>query len=309
MKKNLLLLVLLFVVVQLGCAQMDVYDYKREQLKGYKKVIQTRINYSSSSDSSISETIYHVNPLGEIIKYEHYDTSLSMWANFDYDTNGKLIAEEVHRPGYIYDEKIKDDVRVWEEDTYEGILYTYLNGRLIEKRIYYSDEGEVSNRSITYFKYDKYGRIVKDMHIDLFMGFTGTFHPNTDSLTSMNFKEESDTSQTLYSYRKDSLIETSIDRDKEVTYAYSKLNSAGLPIKTVWKDKKGNLIMVSSYIYDKKGKLLVRKQEFIDINRIKFDYTTADEEKIVYLANGLPYQSLSYDKDGTLLSRTIVKYE
>jgi hypothetical protein len=73
-------------------------------------------------------------------------------------------------------------------------------------------------------------------------------------------------------------------------------------------DNTGNQILVYSYLYDKKGKLLVEKREFIDENKIQFDYSAEDELKIDYHANGLPYQSLGYSK-GKLLTRTTVKYE
>ncbi len=289
--------------------QISGYDFKREDLKGYKKLTSIRTNYFGRDSSSYS-SIYFINEFGDITKSEHYDKKeLTHWTKYEYYDNGVLKYEENHSPIFRYDEKTKKEIGQIKDDTYHGKMFEY-NGMLLTKVIYIDCyEGSKSYDFVVLYEYDNSGRPIKEVSVDGNIGLTGKFKPNSSIIDTLYNKDKVTRWTKKYVHRADSIICTDYDDQDEIQgYSFTKLSADKRPIITLDTDPQKKGIKSVTRTYDSKGNLTQEIIEIIDIDKITYDMAAGDDYQLFYNEKSLPVLGLTKE-DGKVISKEIVRYK
>lgn len=289
--------------------QISGYDFKREDLKGYKKVTSIRINYNGRDSSSYS-SIYFINEFGDITKSEHYDNKeLTRWTKYEYTDNGLLKYEENHSPIFSYDEKTKKEIGQIKDDIYHGKIFEY-NGKLLTKVTYVDCyEGSKSYDYVVLYEYDNSERLVKEVSVDGNIGLTGKFKPNSSVIDTLYNKNKVTRWTKNYVHKADSIIGTDYNDNDEIQgYSFTKLNKTKKPIKILDTDSQKRGIKSVTRTYDKKENLTRETIEIIDIDKITYDIAAGDDYQLFYNEKSLPVLGLTKE-NGKVISKEIVQYK
>ncbi|NMM50771.1 hypothetical protein [Marinigracilibium pacificum] len=307
-KIKIIFLILTFPLVCKG--QMKNYEFNKNDLVNYKKIIANQIDYYQENDSSMRQSIYYLDKKGNIIKSESFENdTLRHYAINDFDTKGRIISHKSYFEIYTYNEDIGDHTPEWNDKYYNGSDFIYNEDQLIEERIFNYVDGEKSYDYIYKFKYDKDGKLINTQFIDLYKGLTGTFLPNTAIIDSLFNKEDITITNTYYEYRNDSVIGINYGTKNIITgYEFEILNENGLPIEFQSADSEGSVYIIYRSRYNELNKLIEKSREIIDYSKINYDLTAEDNYVIKYNQNGLPESGISYWK-GEIISKRTLKYE
>lgn len=247
--------------------QVSGYDFTRENIKGFKRITSTRINYNGRDSTSYNSN-YLINKLGDVVRSEHYDKKeLTNWTKFEYYDNGLLKYEESHSLIFSYNEKTKKEIGQIKDDAYNGKIFEY-NGSLLTKQIYFTCyEGSKSYNYTILYKYDNSGRIIKEVSVDGNIGLAGDFKPNSSVIDTMYYKDKVTKKTTTHLYKADSIISTNYDDNNEIQgYSFTKLNLTKKPVRILDTDAQKNAIRSVTRTYNKKGNLTQELIEIIDID-------------------------------------------
>jgi hypothetical protein len=289
--------------------QISGYDFRREDLKGYKIVTSTRTNYMGR-DSSSYRSIYFINELGDITKSEHYDKKeLTHWTKYEYYDNGLLKYEENHSQIFSYNERTKKEIGQIKDDIYHGKLLEY-NGKLLTKVTYVDCyEGSKSYDNAVLYEYDNSGRLVKEVSVNGNIGLTGKFKPNSSLIDTLYDKDKVTRWTKTYMHKADSIIGTEYDDNAEIRgYSFTKLSKAKKPVKILDTDSQKRGIKSVARTYDKKENLTREIFEIIDIDKITYDIAAGDDYQIFYNEKSLPVLGLTKE-NGKVISKEIVQYK
>lgn len=308
-KMRLLITITLITLLSDSFGQISGYEFARKNLKGFKKVTSTRINYNGR-DSTSYNSIYLINELGDILRSEHYDKKeLTNWTRYEYYDNGLLKYEESHNQIFGYDEKTKKETGQIKDDTYHGKIFEY-KGNLLTKQIYVTCyDGSKTYNYVILYEYDNSGRLTKEVNVDGNIGVTGDFKPNSSVIDTMYYKDKVTKWTTTYQYKADSIISTDYDDNNEIQgYSLTKLNQTKKPVKILDTDPQRNAIKSIARTYDNKGNLTQEIIEIIDIDKITYDMVAGDNYQVFYNDKSLPILGLTKEK-GELISKQIVRYK
>jgi len=288
--------------------QINGYEFKRKDLKGFKKVTSTRTNYNGRDSTSYS-SIYFVNDLGDIARSEHYDKKeLTNWTLFEYDENGRLKYEESHGQIFSYDDKTKKEIGQIQDNTYHGRIFEY-DGDLLTKQIYVACyDGSKSYNYFIFYEYDNSGRLIKEVNIDGDIGLTGDFKPNSSVIDTIYYKDKITKWTTTHLYKADSIISIDYNDNNDIQgYSFTKLDQTRKPINILDTDAKKNEIKSVTRIYDKKGNLTQEITKIIDLDKITYDLVAGDTYQVLYNERSLPILGITKE-NGKLISKEILRY-
>lgn len=306
---RLIITITLITLLSDSFGQISEFHFTRKNLKGFKKVTSTRINYNGQDSTSYS-SIYLINKLGDIVRSEHYDKKeLVNWTKYEYYDNGLLKYEESHNQMFSYDEKSKREIGQIEDDTYQGKIFEY-SGNLMTRQIYVTCyDGSKSYDNLTLYEYDNSGRLVKEINIDSDLGLTAEFKPNSSVVDSMYYKDKVTRWSTTHLHKADSIISTTYDDNNEIQgYSFTKLNLAKKPIRILITDSQRNEIKSVTRTYDKTGKFVHELVKIIDIDKIDYDLIAGDDYQLFYNNKLLPILVLTKE-NGEIISKERVRYE
>lgn len=289
--------------------QIGGYDFTRENLKGFKRIISTHTNYNGR-DSTSYNSIYFINELGDVVRSKHYDKNeLTNWTEYEYYDNGLLKYEESHSPSFSFDENTKKEIGQIKDDAYNGIIFEY-NGSLLTKKIYVTCfGGSKSYKYIILFEYDNFGRLIKEVSVDGNMGLVADFKPNSSVIDTMYNKEKITKWTTTHLHKADSIISTNYDDNNEIQgYSLTKFNLTKKPVRILDTDAQKNEIKSVTRTYDTMGNLTQELIEVIDIDKITYDMAAGDNYQIFYNDKSLPILGLTRE-NGIIISKEIIRYK
>jgi hypothetical protein len=274
----------LFILLCSFCvnAQEIEESFDRIKLKGFTSIVKYYIDIPDSS-------IWIIDTMGDIIKKEDYTNGkLSSWWIGEYDKNGLLLYEEHHGQIYVYNEAVGDHLPILDDAYYSGKFYKYTSGKLDSISHFSVSDNDIYIDYNIYFQYDKKGRIVKEVYVDTFLGYTGDFKANTSILSKISSKNKIEKYEKIFSYKNDTITSRLIDEGIFTGYNISILGKNKKTIHSYRTDEKGKKLIEYFYNYSKEGNIVEKRTKVWNFEKLNMDMSAGDQEKITYNSKGLP---------------------
>jgi hypothetical protein len=305
------LLISVIAVFSIGHSHGQAFEHglNRAQLKGYKKITDTR-TYSSEADSAEHKTISFIDELGDIIKTETYENAtLTNWTKYEYDKNGHVTYEEDHGQVFSYDEQVKGHVGKVRDDYYHAKVFEYEKGLLVKEVWFHNDEGyKTYDYTITY-EYSRSKRLMKKVHTNKYVGPVVGFKPGTDVLDTTYNKNDVTQYADVYFYKSNTVTVVHYNEKNAIDgCTITTLSATKKPVSIVNTDHLKKPIDVTTITYDKNDNAIRELNKLIAPEKINSDGFYGGEYLTTYNKRKLPILQLVKEK-GKVLSRNEIKYE
>jgi hypothetical protein len=301
----LILIILLCTESKLEAQSPELFS--RKDLKGFSKIICT---YRDEKKILPYKRIYIVTSNGDVARHEDYeDGILTEWRDYRYTRNGLMKSETRCSRIFYWDEKTERDTFRLDETILYGREFEYKGKQLRKITCFSSHDGSRTNNLTTLIDYDRKGRKIKETSTDYSVGLGIQFKPNSTEIDSSYARDRHTTTWTTYGYHGDKIVSIEHDHDGRIVHSsVEELDKNNRVVLYKEKDHTGTDFRITSYQYDASARLIREKLEFLDPDRIPYDYSIADDEEIKYNRNSLPIRIITRAK-GKVIQETLFTYK
>lgn len=298
-------LFILSLVVPLNIfGQIDTKVFEFENVNFKSLIIRT--TYPDRNDTWKHVYLYE-NGL-KVSEKSFMNDTLNSYSEYSYK-NGKLVKSETHNQIYSYDSELDKHVGKIREDYYYGKEYTYENNLPSIIIDYDVNENSKSYNFEKLLQYDAKNQLVKEIHIDKYIGFTGDFETNSVNLDTLFYKNTIDKSYKTLEYFADSVVIKYYENNSFSGYELY-LGQLETPSEIKTFSNSNELLRHEIYERDDNGfvvRIIFKLKSGKNAWGHGIDYSMEDRISIDYDKKGLPVKE-SYYKGNRLLMTKVFEY-